>query len=78
MTGSRVKLTTKQQKLLDFLRDYITVNGWAPSIREMMPVIGTVSTSTAAYQLGKLVDKGWIKRGDGPRQIAILTDTEAN
>jgi len=70
-------LSPSQVKLLAFLRAYITYHGWAPTVREVMPVIEATSTSSVAYQLNQLARKGHIKRGRGTRQLALIDrDTE--
>lgn len=78
MSSDRPGLTELQATLVDFISAFIREHGWAPTVREAMPCIGAQSTSSVVYQLRQLEQKGWIKRGPGPRQLTLITpDTEA-
>lgn len=52
-----------------FLVDYITQNGYPPSLREICDEIGINSTSSVHHQLAVLEDMGMIK---SKRQITRL------
>lgn len=71
-------LTEQQTRLLEFLRAYIKAKGYPPSVRECLPSGPWRSPSGVAYQLKVLTEKGWIRRGPGPRMITIVDgeDTE--
>jgi repressor LexA len=55
-------LTKKQKSIFDYLQDYISEKGYAPSIKEICDHFGTTSVSTMHKQLLSLEQKGWIKR----------------
>lgn len=66
-------LTDRQLKVLNFLRETIRHRGYAPSLREICAAVGLASTSTAAYQLRQLEEKGLIARDSGrPRAYRIV------
>jgi len=65
-------LTPKQKMILDFLKEYINTEGYAPTVREMGDILGFKSPRAVAYHLEKLQEKGYIKKtADGSRNIAI-------
>lgn len=68
-------LTPAQKKILDFIRDYIGSEGFAPTIREMGNSLGFKSPRAVAYHIEQLQKKGYIqKTTDGSRNIALKFD----
>ncbi|MDD3773824.1 MAG: transcriptional repressor LexA [Patescibacteria group bacterium] len=68
-------LTPAQKKILDFLRDFIGSEGFAPTVREMGDNLGFKSPRAVAYHLEQLQKKGFIKKtSDGSRNIALKFD----
>jgi repressor LexA len=67
-------LSRRQQDLLDAIVAYKAEHdGCAPSIRELMDITDTTSTSVVAYHLKRLELKGYIRRQPGiPRTIEVL------
>ena len=63
-------MASRNQAILDYLKDYITRNGYAPSVRELGAAFGWTSPSTAQARLRQLVNEGSIVRV-GPRAIRI-------
>jgi repressor LexA len=49
---------------LDFLRNFLADNGFAPSLKAIAEFIGVRSVSTAHFHLERLEQKGFIRRGD--------------
>ena len=75
-----VRITKKQQAVLDFLQDYTEEKGVSPSYREIMTGLGLSSVSAVAEHIDNLVAKGvLIKRPGEARSLEILdykhTDT---
>lgn len=69
MTG----LTTRQQKILVFLREMIETHGYPPSMREIGVAVGLASTSSVAHQLRVLERLGYVKRDPNrPRALEIF------
>ncbi|MEZ4755185.1 MAG: hypothetical protein R3A13_12950 [Bdellovibrionota bacterium] len=56
-------LAPVQRTTLEFLRNYITDKGYAPTLKVIAKHIGVKSPSTAHFHLERLEAKGFIKRG---------------
>lgn len=69
-----IKLTKKQQKLLDFVQDFTEENGYSPSYREIMAGLGLNSVSAVAEHINNLVEKGTIKKIPGAARSLELLD----
>lgn len=68
-------LSERQQKMLEFLREFIDVNRFPPTIREIGERVGITSTSVVKYNLDILERKGLIERNaDISRGIRLLGD----
>jgi repressor LexA len=57
-------LATVQRQTLEFLRNFIADRGYAPTLKDISQHIGVKSLSTAHFHLERLVDKGFIRRGE--------------
>lgn len=63
-------LAPVQRQTLEFLRNFIADRGYAPALKDIAEYIGVKSLSTAHFHLERLVDKGFINRGeDGSLEI---------
>ena len=64
-----------RQKVYDFLVEFITENGYAPSVREICVGTGLKSTESVYNHLLKLNDEGKIKmkQGYSPRAIKLVS-----
>lgn len=56
------KLSKKQQRIYDFIKDYVSRNNLPPTIREICNAAGLASTSTVHAHLATLEKKGYITR----------------
>jgi repressor LexA len=66
-------LSTRQEQVLEFVRAGVARHGYPPSIREIGDAVGLRSTSSVAYQLKVLQDKGYLQRDRGrPRTMELL------
>ncbi len=66
-------ITARQKELLVVLYEYIKDSGYPPTIGEMRQRLGVASNQSILDLLGKLNEKGFIKRNEGSaRNIAIL------
>lgn len=64
-------LTDRQQKILDFIREYVEHRRYSPSMREIADAADLRSTSTVSYHLKILEEKGYLTRGTKmPRTVA--------
>lgn len=67
------KLTRKQTKILNLIKDEIKLKGIPPSIREICNAMGLSSTATVHEHLKRLEQKGYINRCPSKtRNIEIL------
>ncbi|WP_066369811.1 transcriptional repressor LexA [Neobacillus fumarioli] len=75
-----VKISKRQQDILDFIKQEVKSKGYPPSVREIGEAVGLASSSTVHGHLSRLESKGLIRRDPTkPRAIEILeTDEMAN
>jgi repressor LexA len=67
------RLTPRQKMILDFIQDTVAKQGYPPTVREIGEGIGLRSSSTVHAHLGKLEEKGYIRRDPTkPRAIEII------
>lgn len=69
-------LTSKQQRIYDYILDYTADNGYPPSVREIAAAVGLKSPSTVHFHLKALEEAGAINRGTGKTR-AITTAESA-
>lgn len=66
-------LTKRQSEVLNFIRSFITYNGYAPTMREIGGHLGISSLSTVHKHLTALEDRGAIRReAHKSRHIEVL------
>ncbi len=56
------RLSKRQQRILEFLIEYVEENGYPPSIREIGAAARISSTSVVSYNLRRLEERGYISR----------------
>ena len=69
-------LSDKQIKILQYIKDELTIRGYPPSIREICKAVGLSSTSSVHAHLNTLEDKGYIKKGTNKRRALELIDID--
>ncbi len=69
-------LSDKQVKILQYIKDELTLRGYPPSIREICKAVGLSSTSSVHAHLNTLEDKGYIKKGTNKRRALELIDVD--
>ncbi|AEG84048.1 transcriptional repressor LexA [Corynebacterium ulcerans] len=73
------KLSERQRRILEVIRDAVVLRGYPPSIREIGDAAGLQSTSSVAYQLKELEKKGYLRRDPNkPRAVDVRTLPESN
>ena len=73
------ELTSKQQQVLDAVRDFQAQNGYPPTIRELAEMFGQSSTAGIHKILTILRDKGHILKDDRKsRSLGIVDQGELN
>lgn len=71
-----IRLSQKQQEILDYMKAEVRERGYPPSVREICAAVGLKSTSTVHGHLSRLEKKGMIRRdATKPRAIEILDPT---
>ena len=68
------RLTVRQRKILEFIRDTVERRGYPPSIREIGDAVGLASVSSVSHQLQTLERKGMLRRDPNrPRAIEVVS-----
>ncbi len=71
------KLTKRQEEILMTIKKYMAKNGFPPTVREIGALLGLSSPATTHFHLGKLEEKGYIKKNDSKnRAMELLVDNE--
>lgn len=72
------KISEKQQRIFEFIKEKIANYGMAPSVREIGEAVGLRSTSSVQYNLNVLEEAGYIKRDANlKRTIRIAGSAES-
>ena len=67
-----MKLTMKEQTVLDLIKEFMLEQGFPPSVRDICDITGLQSTSSAHHYLNILRERGAIDFVDGqPRTITV-------
>ncbi len=70
------KISTKQQEILDYIKDEILRKGYPPTVREICETVHLKSTSSVHSHLESLEKNGYIRRDPTkPRAIEICDDS---
>lgn len=71
------KLTKRQGDILTAIKKYMATNGFPPTVREIGTTLNLSSPATTHFHLGKLEEKGYIKKNDAKnRALELLVDNE--
>lgn len=72
---SRGKISTKQQEILEYIKNQILTRGYPPAVREICEAVHLKSTSSVHSHLETLEKNGYIRRDPTkPRAIEIMDD----
>lgn len=70
------KISSKQQQILDYIKDEILKKGYPPTVREICETVNLKSTSSVHSHLETLEKNGYIRRDPTkPRAIEICDDS---
>ncbi|MCL6548328.1 MAG: transcriptional repressor LexA [Alicyclobacillus sp.] len=73
-----MKLSRRQQMILEFIRKNVRDKGYPPSVREIGEAVGLASSSTVHGHLSRLEAAGYLRRDPTkPRAIELLGAEEA-
>ena len=67
------RTSTKQGEILEFLRQFASENGYAPSVREICAAVGLKSTASVHYHLGELKRRGLIDMDENKNRTISLS-----
>lgn len=71
--AENTELPVRQREVLEVIRGWVERFGYPPSVREIGEAVGLTSTSSVAYQLRALEQKGYLRRDPNrPRAIGVL------
>jgi len=66
-------MNAKQEKILEFIKVYIALKGYPPTLREIAGAGGIASTSNVNYHLNIMVIEGIIERKfNSARAIKVI------
>lgn len=71
-----IKLSARQQQILDYIKDNLRLNGYPPSVREIGAAVGLSSSSTVHNHLSKLEALGLLKRDPTKPRAIDLADRQ--
>lgn len=69
-----IKITKSQQRILDFISDYISKNNVSPTYREIADGLELRTVSTVAEHVDNLVARGVLKRSDEHGRVLEVVD----
>jgi repressor LexA len=70
------RTTDKQEKILEFLTDYVNEKGYPPSVREICAAVGLKSTATVSYHLTELKKQGRLQGETNKRRAISVPETQ--
>lgn len=75
--GNPAPLTETETRVLDYIRAFISDNGYPPTRREIAKNLGWKSSSVGQFYIRRLVIKGWLTINPGKtRAMRIRGDHE--
>lgn len=75
--GSRRRLSARQQRILEVIREAVETRGYPPSVREIGEAVGLRSPSSVHSQLATLERGGYLRRDPSrPRAIEVRFDPD--
>ena len=76
---SKGKISSKQEQILNYIKENILEKGYPPTVRDICAAVGLSSTSSVHAHLNTLEERGYIRRDPTkPRAIEILDDEGFN
>ena len=71
-----MKDNKKYEQVYNFIKDYITENGYSPTVREICANCGIKSTATAYQYMNKLNERGLIRKAGNKKRAVSLGKSE--
>ena len=69
-------LSEREQRILDYMREYVAKWGYPPTVRDIAAALGIRSTSTVHKGLAALEENGLIKKQAGKRRAMDIVSDE--
>ncbi len=74
-TGKRAaKKLNEEDAVFNYIKEYVTQNGYAPSVREMCAACNLKSTATAFTVVNRLCERGLLEKSDVKRRALSLAN----
>lgn len=70
------RTSDKQERILEFLNEFIEEKGYPPTVREICAAVGLKSTATVSYHLTELKKLGKVQGDSNKRRAIALTDSQ--
>ena len=71
-----LKMTSKRERILEFIKNYIASNGYPPAIREICTALDIKSPSTVHAHLQTLRELGYISMTEGRNRSIIVNNAK--
>lgn len=72
------KLSEKQKRILEYIAEATTAQGYPPSVREIGKHVGLSSSSSVHAQLIKLREKGYLEKDDHKTRALVVKGAAAS
>ena len=69
-------MTKKQKIIYDTIQEFLEINGYSPSIRELCKIVGLNSSATMWVHLKKMKAKGVLDYKEGCSRTIVLNKLE--
>lgn len=70
------KRQNREQMILDFINEYLTSNGYPPSVREICAGVGLSSPSSVHDYIKRLEEKGLLIKGESKTRALKVVETQ--
>ena len=70
------RTSNKQEEILQYIDQFVTENGYPPSVREIGAAVGLRSTASVSYHLNHLQAKGLVTYEAGKKRALSVPNTK--
>ena len=74
--GVKPRTSNKQEEILQYIDQFVTENGYPPSVREIGAAVGLRSTASVSYHLNHLQAKGLVTYEAGKKRALSVPNTK--
>ena len=72
------EMTPRERSVFEYIKNSLSDNGYAPSVRDIRDALGFKSTSTVHMYLTRLADRGLINRDEGKSRAIYMEGVGAS